>query len=419
MSQTQTLAQALAEPVGAVEPESPPQSSNVSNNAAVGYLRAVITVLVVAHHAVLAYQPFAPPPPASLTAEPRLWGAFPVVDSQKWPGFGLFTAFNDMFFMALMFFLSGLFVWGSLQRKGSGTFLRDRALRLGLPFGIAAAVVAPLAYYPAYLQTLQTGASGLAGFWRQWRSLGNWPAGPAWFLWVLLAFDAVAAGLFLLSPSWGDRLGRLAAAARRRPIVFFALLVAASAAAYIPMEIVFNPFEWASFGPFFVQTSRLLHYAVYFLAGAAAGAFGLQRGLLAPDGALARRWLLWSVAAVAVFGVALGVIIAALSAHPVTRSLEIAGDLGFVLSSATSGFAFLALFVRFARRRNRMFDSLRDNAYGIYLLHYAFVSWLQYALLQAPLPGLVKGVAVSLGALALSWGATAALRRSPAVARVI
>lgn len=33
-------------------------------NYAFGYLRAFIVVLVVAHHAALAYHPFAPPPPA-------------------------------------------------------------------------------------------------------------------------------------------------------------------------------------------------------------------------------------------------------------------------------------------------------------------------------------------------------------------
>lgn len=54
-----------------------------------------------------------------------------MVDSQRWTGFALLASFNDIFFMALMFFLSGLFVWKSLQRKGSAYFLRDRALRLG------------------------------------------------------------------------------------------------------------------------------------------------------------------------------------------------------------------------------------------------------------------------------------------------
>jgi peptidoglycan/LPS O-acetylase OafA/YrhL len=160
---------------------------------------------------------------------------------------------------------------------------------------------------------------------------------------------------------------------------------------------------------------------VYFFAGAGVGAYGLERGLLAADGKLVRNWLRWSIASVVVFGAALAVIIAAISAGahpPVPRSLEIAGDLGFVLSSAASGFAFLAFFVRFARR-TRIFDSLRDNAFGIYLVHYAFVSWLQYVLLPAGVPGFIKAAAVTLGALALSWGTTAALRKIPVVARVL
>jgi surface polysaccharide O-acyltransferase-like enzyme len=101
------------------------------------------------------------------------------------------------------------------------------------------------------------------------------------------------------------------------------------------------------------------------------------------------------------------------------RLWEIVGGFTFVLSCAASSFAFLALFVRFAKTRTRIFDSLRENAYGIFLIHCAFVSWLQYALLKAPLSGLAKGSCVFLGALVLSWGVTAALRRIPAVARVI
>ena len=399
--------------IPAVQPAS---ISRVDDHVAVGYLRAFLTVMVVAHHAVLAYHPFAPAPPASLAAEPRWWQAFPVVDGQRWGGFGLFAGFNDTFFMALMFFLSGLFVWNSLQRKGSGTFLKDRALRLGLPFVAGAAVIAPLAYYPAYLQT---GADpGLAGFWAQWRSLGSWPAGPVWFIWVLLAFGAVAAGLFRLMPRWGDGLGRLAARVGSRPALFFGLLVGVSAAAYIPMALAFTPFAWATFGPFAFQTSRILFYAVYFFAGIAVGA-RLQQGLLAADGRLARRWPLWLLAALGAFGTSVVVAILIMTRHAGSPSWGIAGGIAFALSCAASSFAFLALFVRFAGRRVPVLDSLRDNAYGIYLVHYAFVSWLQLWLLKASLPGLAKGVVVTLGALALSWAATHALRRLPGVARVI
>jgi len=120
-AQTAVLAPLPAEPIAApiLKPVAAPQATY---SLAIGYLRGFVTVLVLAHHAVLAYHPYAPPPAASLLTPPRLWGAFPVVDNQKWPGFSLFVGFNDTFFMALMFFLSGLFVWSSLRRKGTAAF---------------------------------------------------------------------------------------------------------------------------------------------------------------------------------------------------------------------------------------------------------------------------------------------------------
>ena len=386
-------------------------------NLAIGYLRAFVTLLVVAHHAVLVYCPFLPPvAPASLVAQPRWWEAFPVIDSHRWMGFGIFVGFNDMFFMSLMFFLSGLFVWTSLQRKGTGTFFRDRLLRLGLPFVLAAAIVAPLAYYPTYLQS---GGHGIAGFWQQWKSLGTWPAGPAWFVWLLLAFDAAVAALYAFKPNFGEALGKLASTAAQRPFRFFSLLVVASAVAYVPLSLVIDPMYWSAFGPFFFQTSRIIHYFVYFLAGIAVGGYGLDRGLLAPGGELARRWGRWTGGAVAAFLFAISVLGFAAGATTLLLLWKIYGGLGFVFSCAASSFACMAVFVHSTLRRSAVWDSLTRNAYGIYLVHYAFVSWLQYALVKFDLPGVVKGFAVIIAAVLLSWATTAALRRIPPVAKVI
>ena len=393
----------------------PPENA-VQYNVAIGYLRAFVTVLVVAHHAVLAYFQYAPPP-MPFTAEPRLWRAFPVVDQARWPGFSLFVGFNDVFFMSLMFFLSGLFVCNSLRRKGIVPFLRDRFLRLGIPFAVAAALIAPIAYYPAYLTS--TTSPSVSGYLKAWFAMRDWPAGPAWFVWLLLAFDCVAAGLYLLSPKWGESIGRLTSSAARRPLAFFALLVAVSAAVYVPMSLVFTPMAWAALGPFTFQTSRLFHYFVYFVTGIGVGAWGIERGLLAPDGQLARRWWRWMLRAALAYTAVVAIVIAALTAPAHETLWAVTGGFTFALSCAASGFAFLGLFVHFAKKPRRVFDSLRDNAYGIYLVHYAFVAWVQYLLLPASMPGLVKGLVAFLGALALSWGFTAALRRIPAVARLI
>jgi peptidoglycan/LPS O-acetylase OafA/YrhL len=390
----------------------------VKYNYAIGYLRAFIVALVVAHHAALAYHPCAPPPPASLLTDPRWWPAFPIVDPQKWFGASVLVGFNDIFFMSLMFFLSGLFVWHGLAKKGAATFLRDRLLRLGIPFIVAAGVFAPLAYYPTYLQI--TGHNNIAGFWHQWSALGNWPAGPAWFIWVLFVFDCITALLFVFAPKWGDNLGAFTTRLALRPIVFFAALVAITAVVYLPMAHYFTSLAWFfSFGPFFVQTSRIFHYFVYFLAGVGVGAAGLDQGLLAPQGKLARAWPWWIGRALLFFAIATSLTIAAFTYYGKSPALATAADAGFVLSCAATCLAFLAIFLRFAQTRSTICDSLAQNSYAIYLIHYAIVSWLQYALLPAAIPGVAKFLIVFPGALILSWATSATIRRIPAIARII
>jgi uncharacterized membrane protein (DUF485 family) len=99
--------------------------------------------------------------------------------------------------------------------------------------------------------------------------------------------------------------------------------------------------------------------------------------------------------------------------------LSILGNFAFVLSCAATSFAFLALFTRWVRKPNRVVDNLSANAYGIYLFHYVCVSWLQLALLDAPLSGAAKGSLVFLGAVLLSWMLSAILGRIRFIARVL
>ena len=383
----------------------------------VGYLRAFVTVLVVVHHALLAYHPFAPAPGASLLVEPRVWPAFPVVDAQRSMGSSLIVGFNETFFMSLMFLLSGLFVWHSIQCKGPLSFVRGRALRLGVPFAVASLLLAPLAYYPAYLQTTARATNG--GFWEQWTSLGVWFSGPVWFVWVLLAFDCVAATLFAYMPRvakrWQDFWGRTS----NNSLTFFATLATCSLAAYLPMAMMFGSMHWWAFGPFSVQTSRILHYALYFFVGVALGGLGLDRSVVREDGPLARRWIVWPFVSLVAFVLAAGIVISAVTSPGATRHWEAIGAAGFVLSCAASSCAMLALFLRFARRSNVIGDSLRDKAYGIYLVHYALVSWLQYSLLNSGAGAVPKAILVTTGALVLSWATSAAMRTIPAVRRVV
>lgn len=386
-------------------------------NAPIGALRAFVTLLVIAHHAVLTYHPYAPPPKA-FGAEPILWTAFPVVDPQKFGGFGIFTLVNDMFFMSLMFFISGLFVADGLRARGAGGFLKTRALRLGIPFVLSAGLLAPLAYFPAWLQA--GGAPSVMAFTEAWTHLPFWPSGPAWFLWVLLVFGAIVTAAHALFPGVTDELGRLARGADRKPARFFWGLVIASVLTYLPLSMT-TPFgHWTTVGPFVVQTARVGHYFVYFLAGIVVGAAGVGQGLTDPEGKLAKRWWLWHLAPLLPIVGCVAAMIMAFSPNPPPRLLlELFGGVSFALGCATLSFAALATFLRFVRKTGPVGGSLQANAYGMYLTHYVFTAWLGWMLLPQSWGGLAKGCAVVAGAVVLSWLTTMVLRRMPLLGRIL
>jgi peptidoglycan/LPS O-acetylase OafA/YrhL len=385
---------------------------------AIDNLRAVVIVMVLAFHSMLAYVNFLPPHPFAFDQPPYLWRSFPIVDVERWMGFDLFCAWLDVFLMSFFLMLSGLFVWPSVSRKGASLFLADRLLRIGLPFLIVSFLLMPVAHYPTYLQTATD--PGLAAYWRHLTALPLWPAGPMWFLWLLLLWDVAAAGIYPFVARYRESVLRLSTFARQHPARFLSGVVLLSAIAYVPLALIFGPSAWFHRGPFSFQLSRPLHYALYFFAGAAIGACGIERGLLAADGPLVRHWAGWLAGAIASFVLWLAVM-AQIVADPTGAPIawQVAAALSFVLACFASCFFVFAASVRFAQFRTRLLDSLKDNAYGMYLVHYLFVVWLQFAMLATALPAIAKASVVFAGTLTLSWVATAALRRIPAVAQII
>src|SRR5712672_2208484 len=96
--------------------------------AAFDRARSFIILLVLVHHSVVNYTHFGSG------------------DKMRWLGFDLVVLFNDSFFMACMFLISGLFVHDSLTRRGTANYLGHRAWRLGIPFLISIFVLMPIAY---------------------------------------------------------------------------------------------------------------------------------------------------------------------------------------------------------------------------------------------------------------------------------
>jgi len=309
-----------------------------------------------------------------------------------------------------------LFVWPSLVRKKDWMFLRDRLLRLGLPFVFGIAVVIPAAVYPAY--RLSAADPSIAGYWHGLLALPFWPNGPLWFLWQLLALNAVAVGLHVVVPNAIPALGRWSAAADKNLVRYGAVLLVVSALAYVPLAIVFTPWAWSNSGLFAVQFCRPLLYGVYFFAGVGFGAAGIERGLLAADGILARHWGYALAAALVALLLWMGLTALTIegAAWP---GVAIAAYCSFVPACAAGCTFLLAACLRFGNRRSRLLGYLSVNAYGLYLVHYMFIVWLQYALLTLPLFAIVKASIVFSGTLVLSLATTFAVQHFRWGARLI
>jgi surface polysaccharide O-acyltransferase-like enzyme len=372
--------------------------------------RTFITLLVVLHHSVVNYTHFG------------------TGDRMRWLGFDLIVLFDDSFFMACMFLISGLFVCENLTRRGAANFIARRAWRLGIPFLVSIFVLMPIAYYPTFLRYHLPGTTdfNFFHFWGRVFTVGPWPSGPAWFLWVLLAFDALTALLWSIASGAIAALGRAIRALRYRPGFAFAVFLIFSVIVYLPMRLYFGDAAWYELDgkyPLPIQTSRIFLYSGYFLVGVGIGATDLRSGIFAENGELAARWKIWLGVALVFYGAILLLVyahhnwVADFNAPPL--SWRVAYGLAFALFSGAMAFAEPGLFLRFAKAPLRLLDAMRPNAYGIFLTHYIFIIWLQYAVYEPALPAFVKMAIVFVGTLAASWTLTAVLRKVPVVGRMI
>jgi surface polysaccharide O-acyltransferase-like enzyme len=371
--------------------------------------RTFIILLVLIHHSAVNYTHFGSG------------------DKMRWIGFDLVVLFNDSFFMACMFLISGLFVYGSLIRRGAADFLRARAWRLGIPYLVSVFLLMPIAYYPTFLRYHLPGTTDFNFFHFWWRTLtvGPWPSGPAWFLWVLLALDIVAAALFLFRPRLLKVCGLLIVSLRERPQTAFVAFLIFSAAVYVPMRLGFGDSSWLEPGgyPLPIQTSRILLYAGYFLVGVGIGVVSLRAGILSEEGRLVKLWPVWLAFALLFYGAILLLVYARHNWIPDFDSPALLWrafyGLAFALFSAAMAFTLLTVSQRLASTSMRLLDAMRPSAYGIFLTHYIPIIWLQYAVYDYSWPAPVKFVCVFLGTLSLSWAVTLMLRRIPLVARMI
>ncbi|MEU9836570.1 acyltransferase family protein [Streptosporangium sp. NPDC048047] len=343
-------------------------------------LRILLTALVVAHHVAVTY------------GHIPLWYYTEPAKDPSGTALDILVTFNQAFFMGFFFLISGFFTPGSYDRKGAGSFLRDRLVRLGVPLLVFTVLLRPLLTLDGFADH-----DGLP-YWKYY--LGSWDPGPMWFAEVLIVF-AVAYAVWR-----GTRapLARRTAPPRFRGVALFALGLAAATflwripvptGSYVPVLGLPTP-------------DFLPQYAAMFTLGCVA----FRRGWFEALPARAGRYGF----------VAAGVSSATLLPSALMTSGMPSSALMALWESVFAIGMIAGLTALFKKRFDRQGPRARflsDHAFTVYIVHPLVLVGLGWALRPLPAIAVVKFAVMLALALPLCWGLAYLVRRLPGAKRVL
>ncbi len=354
-------------------------------------LRAFAIVLVIVLHTSITYMLFAP-----------AW--WYVLDPDRSLFFTVVVLLVDVPLMPALFFVAGFFALPSLQRRGAGGFIREKVVRLGIPWAFGVVFLAPLVTYMIYVsRDIPT------GYWVFW-TRDFW--GPMfqqsvyWFLGVLFALFLVLAWVHEASPRVHASEPRVEQPRPRVFVAFIALTAAGSAllAPWLGVD------DWRPLFPFTVQPARIVFYVGYF----ALGIYAERRGWF---GAAGFRPDLgpWGWGCVLAGVAYLTVRMSGPMETAAGRALAAALFAVFCLAAVIAG---IAVFQRWVNGSGRGWRTLAANSFGIYYVHPLILYPLAYLLLDLAVPAIIKATILVLVTLAGSLAVSAlVLKRLPGVRR--
>lgn len=376
-------------------------------------LRVWLTVLVVAHHSADTY--------SSLGDWYVAFGG----TGRQGRLLTLFLITNQIYFMGAFFLLAGLFTPGAYDRRGPGKYLRDRLIRLGIPFLFYLVIVKPLSLLPSGIYQLGQAQANHTHFSLFPYIMLAGDTGVAWFLEVLIAFSLVYVAFRVLrrrsdqvrstqvrvtpTPSAPPLVGLAAVVVALALVTFFWQLVV-PAGAYWPIVGLPSP-------------SYLPQYLLFFFLGAVAyPRQWLQR--------LPSWWAWPSIAAVLIGGVLFASTLnigGAQSTSALSKPIDAhhlltgAAEAGGVALFSTGFIVLLIIVFRrwFARPAGRFTRMLSGQSFLVYLIHPFVLTWVAVAIMGLNWPSIPWAALLFVISVPICWALAWLIRRNRTVRRVI
>ena len=360
---------------------------------AIQWIRALLTLLVIAHHAAEPY-----------VAVGGDWAAM-VNDPARSDLLLTLFVFNRTFFMGFFFLISAYFLDASIARHGLLGVAWRRLFRLGVPIVFIVVLVFGGIGYAIYGE----GQGFLTFLFRDYLADGDAEFGHLWFIAHLLIYILFYLALRAVFPGLGQIGADLAPPGHGAILVFVLGLGAVTACVRLFWPID----EWTRLlGLVPGEPAHMPFYVALFAAGILAGRAGWFTRLQA------RVALPWALAATVAFA-GLAIWATPSLAQPDTLAmrmawafLEPAIGVGIILG-------LVIVFRRFFAESGRLLPWIEGNLYGIYLVHLFVVIALQIALVEVDLPALEKFAVVVAATIAVSVPMVALLRRVPGIRAVL
>jgi glucan biosynthesis protein C len=368
-------------------------------------LRWVMIVLVVSMHAAVTYSHLGswyfmedPQPPQAVLVI-----------------FAAYQMFLQAFFMGLLFLIAGYFVPAAFDRKGFGCFLRDRALRLGVPSLLYMLLIHPVTVYWLLREFANPSWPSLQKAWIPYITSGRFlgGSGPMWFALALLLFSAVYAGYRKLNPKLPAQ-ERQAALPTHTQVLGLALAIGLC---------TFLVRIWQPMGTNILnmQLCFFSQYVLLFIMGILAWR---RDWFMRIPYQFGMRWLTASVAVGTV--VWLGIIFAVLRTHTESRLSGGKSWQSAALSFWESFFCVgvcLGLIVLFRDKFNRQGKVARwlsDNCFSVYVFHPPLLIAVTLAMRGLDAPKFAKFLLATVLGTAVTYAASSLVfRRIPVLKRFL
>jgi len=367
----------------------------------IDHLRMALIALVVLHHIAVIYA-------ANIN-----FYYVEVPDYAHNPGaigvtvvLAFFQLFNQAFFMGLFFFLSGYFTPQVFDRKGPGTYMKDRLIRLGIPILVYFFVLNPLATTATYYH-MPVSVTHLTGpfVWSE-----HFAVGVMWFAVLLLIFCAV---YLLCRAATKNRVkagGVKPVPKFGKILIFIIILAIASFLIRIPIPI-------AKYVAFFPSLGYLPQYASFFALGIVANRNDWLRAI--PD-KLGKTGLLIALLSIILF-------LIGISARIGSGSAFLGGGTpqSFIYALFDSFFSvgwslFLITFFRKHWNRKTVFGPrLRQSSFAVYIIHIPVIVYVAVLLQNLAINPFAKFGLVAIIGVPVCFAAAYLLRRIPGVDRVL